>query len=141
MRDIHTGERGSETANEEQHDILRKTVRFEQKLRGHRYLQLCTCLWNILRVERDRTGRSQFLCRIQVMLTMTYKFLRWMYSLRWMDERVVTSKKCWIDINAGDFRRSELDGLIGNMTSLNALEGKVRELRKVGKVRGATRTL
>ena len=25
----------------------------------------------------------------------TYKFLRWMHSTRWMDERVVTSEKCW----------------------------------------------
>ena len=25
----------------------------------------------------------------------TYKFLRWMHSMRWMDERVVTSERCW----------------------------------------------
>ena len=25
----------------------------------------------------------------------TYKFLVWMLSTRWMDERVVTSEKCW----------------------------------------------
>ena len=31
MRDIHIGERGSETGNEEQPDKLRKTVRFEQE--------------------------------------------------------------------------------------------------------------
>ena len=31
MRDVHSGERGSETANEEQPDKLRKTVRFEQE--------------------------------------------------------------------------------------------------------------
>ena len=31
------------------------------------------------------------------MLT-TCKFLRWMYSTRWVVERVVTSKKCWIGI-------------------------------------------
>ena len=30
MRDIHIGNRGSETANEEQSDNSRKTVRFEQ---------------------------------------------------------------------------------------------------------------
>ena len=30
MRDIRIGKRGSETANEEQPDKLRKTVRFEQ---------------------------------------------------------------------------------------------------------------
>ena len=31
MRDVHIGKRGSETANEEQPDKLRKTVRFEQE--------------------------------------------------------------------------------------------------------------
>ena len=30
MRDLHIGKRGSETADEEQPDKLRKTVRFEQ---------------------------------------------------------------------------------------------------------------
>ena len=32
MRDIHIGKRGSETANEEQPDKLRKRVRFEQEI-------------------------------------------------------------------------------------------------------------
>ena len=31
MRDVHIGKRGSETADEEQPDKLRKTVRFEQE--------------------------------------------------------------------------------------------------------------
>ena len=31
MRDIHIGKRGTETANEEQRDKLRRTVRFEQE--------------------------------------------------------------------------------------------------------------
>ena len=31
MRDVHIGKRGSETANEEQPDKLRKTVRFEHE--------------------------------------------------------------------------------------------------------------
>ena len=31
MRDVHIGKRGLEKANEEQHDKLRKTVRFEQE--------------------------------------------------------------------------------------------------------------
>ena len=29
---------------------------------------------------------------------MTYKFLCWMYSMRWMDEGAVAPKKCWIGI-------------------------------------------
>ena len=51
-----------------------------------------------------------------------------MYSTRWMDEGVVTSEKCWIGIekkiDAGDRRRNVLNGLIENVTALNALEGK-----------------
>ena len=83
--------RGSETANEEQPDKLRKVVRFEQDA-PNIYLK------NTLGVVRDKTDQSQHLCRIQVMLTMTYPCLRWMYSTRWMDGRVVAFKKCWIGI-------------------------------------------
>ena len=36
-----------------------------------------------------RSAGARFLCRIQVMMTMTCAFLRWMYSTRWMDARVV----------------------------------------------------
>ena len=46
-----------------------------------------------------------------------YKFLRWMRSKRWMDERVVTSKKSWNGIE-------EKMPLVENLTCLNALEGK-----------------
>ena len=98
MRDIHIGKRGSETASEEQADKLRRTVRFEQELRIPRRLQPCMCLLSILRVVRDKFGRSPYLCKIQVMPMMKHKFLSWMCSTRWMDERVVTSRKCWLGI-------------------------------------------
>ena len=67
-----------------------------RKLQIHRHLQPCMCLLNILRVVRDKTEQSRYLCRIQVMLTMTCEFLRRMSSTRWVDEKVDTSKKCWI---------------------------------------------
>ena len=55
----------------------------------------------------------------------TYKFLRWMHSTRWMDERVVASEKCWYrGEDAGDLKRSELNELVEKLTCLNALEEK-----------------
>ena len=64
-------------------------------------------LWNILRVVRKKFGWSPCLCRIQVVLMTTHKFLGWMFCVRWMDERVAKSKKCWIvnersDLNAAN---------------------------------------
>ena len=44
---------------------------------------------------RHRIGRGAYLFRSQVMLMMTYKFLRWMHSAGRMDEGVVASENCW----------------------------------------------
>ena len=49
-------------------------------------------------------------------------------STRWMDERVVTSEKCWIGTEEKmprDLKRSELNELVENLTCLDALEGKI----------------
>ena len=94
MRDIHVGKRGPEAAGEEQPD-LRKTVRFGKKprVRVQQRLQNQLLLQNILRVVRHEIGRGPHLFRSQVMMMTTHKFLRWMHSMRWMDERVVTSWK------------------------------------------------
>ena len=62
------------------------------------------------------------------MLKVTYKFLRWVQSTRWMDERVVASEKCWNwyrGEDAGDLKRSELNKLVENLTCLNALQVKI----------------
>ena len=94
-RDIHVGKRGPEAAGEEP-DTLRKTDDLSKKLRMQQRLPIQLSLWNnILRVVNCNVGRKPYLCRRQVMLTTTYKFLRWRHSMRWMDERVVTSEKCW----------------------------------------------
>ena len=94
----HVGKRGPEAAGEEQPDKLRKTVRLEQEAPSSSAAAspdptVCSgtsCEW------RDtKMGRGPYLCRRQVMLMTTYKCLRWMHSMRWMDERVVTSEKCW----------------------------------------------
>ena len=52
---------------------------------------------------------------------MAYKFLRWMYSTRLMDERVFTWYR---EEDAGDLRGNPLNETVKNMTALNALEGK-----------------
>ena len=64
----------------------------------HQHLPIHMLLWSIVRVVRHKVGQGPYLCRSQDML-MTYKFLRWMRSTRWMDERVVASEKCWIGID------------------------------------------
>ena len=51
------------------------------------------CHLNIQRAVKDETERGPYLCRRLVMWAVAYKFLRWVYSTRWMDERVVISKK------------------------------------------------
>ena len=99
MRDFHIGKRGSETANEEQLDKLRKTVRFEQEAPSTSLSSdPQVSLGYLASGERDKIGHGPFLCRVQVMSMTTYKFLRWMRSTRWTDERVVTWEKCWIFI-------------------------------------------
>ena len=99
MRDIHIGKRGSEAADEDINQTNGGRQNYlSKKLRMDWHLPIHMLLWNILRVVRHKVGRGPYLCRIQVMLMTTYKFLRWMHSTRKMDERVVTSEKCWTDI-------------------------------------------
>ena len=60
-----------------------------------------------------------------------------------MDERVVTSKKCWTwyrEEDAGDLRRSELNEFVENMTALNALEGEIWKMEISWKSEKVTRT-
>ena len=66
MRDVHIGKRESETANEApQYDS-------SKKLQIHRRPQPRMCLLDILRVVRNKIGRSPSSCRRHT------KFLRWM---------------------------------------------------------------
>ena len=96
MRDIHVGKRGSEAAGEEQPDKLRKTVRFEQEAPSAAASSDPTVALEYL--ARNGTQDRPGFVLMQVMLMTTYKFMRWMQSTRWMDERVDTSEKCWIGI-------------------------------------------
>ena len=93
-RDIHVGKRGSE-AGEEQPDKLRKTVRFEQEARK---TSISSDPYFALEHHvRDETS-SRLGCRSYVMWKMTNTFLRWLYSTRRMDARIVASEKCWSGI-------------------------------------------
>ena len=78
MRDIHAGRRGSEGR---QYDL-------SNKLRVHQRHPTHLLLWSILRVVRHKVGRGPYSCRS----------LRLMRSTRRMEERVVTSEKCWSGI-------------------------------------------
>ena len=118
--------RGSETANEQKSGNLRKTVRFEKEAPTHRRPHPRMCILNILRVVRSSIGWSPCVRRIQVMLTMRYTFLRWMFATRWMDKTIVTSQKCSIGIEMlGDLERSELNELVESMTRLDGLQGEM----------------
>ena len=107
MRDVHIGKRGSDTANEEQLDKLRKTVLFEQE--APNTLSSCVSEHPAIGEKQDRLD--------QVMLTTTYKFLRWVYFSGWVDDRVGTSKKCLIGI---EMKMPEISGEVNRMSQLRA---------------------
>ena len=94
MRDIHIGKRGAETANEEQPEKLRKTVRFEQEAPNTSSSSTMHVSLEYLARGEKRDWPEPVLVQNSVMLTVTQKFLGWMYSTRWIDERVVTTEKC-----------------------------------------------
>ena len=116
-----------EAAGEEQPDKLRKTVRFEQEASTASASSDPTVALEYLASGETQSFRGPYLRRSQVMLTTTYKFLRWIHSTRWMDERVVTSEKCWSGIEekmreiSREVNFPELDE---NLTCLNAFEVK-----------------
>ena len=124
MRDIQVSKRGSEAAVEEQSDEWWKTVRFKQEAPSTSASSDPCVALKILRVVRHQVGRGRYLCRSQVILMTTYKFLRWMHSTGRMDEGLVTSEKCWRGIEEEIKKRSELNELVEPLTCLNALERK-----------------
>ena len=85
MSDIHICKRGSETAHEEQPDKFRKKARFEHEAPSASSSSDHGCLWNLLRVVRNKIGWGP--SRAHVTSMTTYKFLRSMRSTRWMDEK------------------------------------------------------
>ena len=94
QRDIQVYERGSGATSEEHLDEWRKTERLERETpntsaSSDPYVTLEHP------VKRKTTSRpGPYMCRIQVVLTMTNTFLRWMYSTRRMNARIDASVKC-----------------------------------------------
>ena len=126
MRDIHVGKRGSEAAScEEQPDMLRETVRFEQEA------PIASASSDpLVALEYPASGEAQdWLGSVLVQwsghVDDDVQISRWVRSTRWMDERVVTSEKCWIAVEEKMLqisREVNYNGLVENLTCLNALE-------------------
>ena len=105
MRNIYVGQRGSETVNEEQPDKLRKIVRLEQEA-PNRSSSNHACLLHVLRVVRDKTDQSLYLCTIQVM-SMTYKFLRSMFFYEMYGRKTRYIKEVLDGYREEDCKRSQ----------------------------------
>ena len=96
--------RGSETANEEQSGNLRKTVRFEQEAPINRRPHPRMCIFNILQVVRNSIGQNpcvQNSSHVDDEIHVSSLDV----STRWMDETIVTSKKCSIGIEMPEISR------------------------------------
>ena len=78
--------------------MLRKTVRFEQEAPSASASSDPPVALEYPASGETQDRRGPYLCRRQVMLMTTYKYLRWIHSTIWMDERVDTSERCWIRI-------------------------------------------
>ena len=89
MRDIHVGERGSEGAGEGQPEKLRKTVRFEQDAPNASASSDPTVALKYPASGETQDRPGPYSCRSRAMLMTTYQFLRWMHSMRWMDEKAL----------------------------------------------------
>ena len=124
MRDIHVGKRGSDAADEEQLDKLRKTLRFEQETphAASSSDPLVALEYPASGETQDRPG-SAFVHKsghidddtqisaLDVFYEMDAE------SLRQRSVGLVVRRRC------GDLKRSELNEFVENMTCLNALEG------------------
>ena len=97
MRDIHVGKRGSEAASEEQPLMLRKTVRFGQEAPSASASSdpLVALEYPASGETQDRPG-SEFVQK-SGHVDDDEPFSAW-DAFYEMDERVLTSEKCWIGI-------------------------------------------
>ena len=97
MRDIRIGKRGSEAASEEQPDKLRKTVRFEQEASS-----ASASSDPAVPLEYPASGETQDRPRSVLVPKSGHVDddvqISAMDVFYEMDERVVTSEKCWIGI-------------------------------------------
>ena len=90
MRDIHIGRRGSETANEEQPDKLRKTARFEQEAPK-------TKSSSTMHVSPRFPASGERQDRPDLVVVQNPGHVDDDIQISALDERVVTSRKCWVE--------------------------------------------
>ena len=125
MRNVHVGTRGSEAASEEQLDMLRKTVRFEQEAPSASSSSGGLAGTTHVFLEYPASGETQdrqgYLCRSQVMMMATYKFsaVDAFYEMDGRQSRYIREVlDGYRGEDAGDLKRSELNKLVDNMTCL-----------------------
>ena len=122
MRDIHIGRRGSETANEEQPDKLRKTVRFEQEARN-------TVSSSTLHVSLEYPASGESQDRPEAVFVQNSGHVDddipifALDAFDEMDGRKSPYTKEVLDWyreqDAGGLRRNDVNELVGNMTASN----------------------
>ena len=130
MRDIHVGKRGSETANEEQPDKLRKTVRFEQEASSASSSSGGTAGTMHVSLEDFASGETQDR-RGSVLVQKSGHVdddvqISALDAFDEMDERKSRYIREVLDgyrgEDAGDLKRSELNEVVEHLTCLIALE-------------------
>ena len=126
MRDIHIGKRGSATANEEQRDQLRRTVRFEQEAPNTSSPSTTHVSFEYPASERQ--------VRPEPVLVQTsghvdddiqISALGVFYEMDGRESRYIKEVLAWYrEEDTGDSKKSELNELVESMTCRNALEVK-----------------
>ena len=127
--DIHIRERGSETANEEQPDMLRRTVRFGQEAPNTSTSSSCTILVSL---EYPASGERQV--RLEPVLAQSSGHVDddiqisasdVLCEMGGRESRYIEEVLDWYREDTGDLKISELNELVESMTSLSALEGNL----------------
>ena len=101
------------------------------------------CLLSILRVVRDKFGRSPYLSKIQVMLVMTYKSftLDVLCEMNGRQSRYIKEVLDWYrEGDTGDLKRSELGEVVGGVTCLNWIEDGESQWRNLERKFGSARS-
>ena len=128
MRDIRVGKRGSEAASEEQPDKLRKTVQFEQEPpSASASSDPPVALEHPARGEtQDRPGSVLVQKSGYVDDDVQIYALDAFYDIDGRKSRYIGEVlDRYRGEDAGILKRSELNELVGNLTCLNVLEGKI----------------
>ena len=127
MRDIQVRKRGSGASAEEQPDKLRKTVRFEQEapIAAASSDPTVALEYPASGETQGRPGSVLVQKSGHVVDDVQISALDPFYEMDGRKSRYIGEVLEWYrGADAGDLKRSELNELLENLTSLNALEGK-----------------